>query len=534
MSGTQIAEVKRMREAAFSVTRKDELMSQLTSKMGYGGLIHLIKNYVLRGKQEYVDTFNSQYADIDGILENYLGLLGPSNASKKHIEVLRGTVTQYKKALEKAVTMKRGAVNVVGIDTAIKIDDGPAVNAIEALKKGDFGIDPADWFKAQTGKINLLKQVEDKMSSSLLEMTGQLIASARVDLIFAAVAAAVVIGITLLMGMVIGRGINRGLSEAVEVAECMSQGDMSMRISVTSQDEIGQLQSAMQKMVEKIGSVVGQVRSGTANLVSASVQVNSTSQSLSQGASEQAASVEETGASLEQMSATIAQNAENAKVTDGMATQAATQAEEGGQAVSETVKAMRSIAAKVDLIEDIAYKTNLLALNAAIEAARAGEHGKGFAVVAAEVRKLAERSQVSAQEIGELAGNSVAVADSAGKLLEEIVPSIRKTADLVQEITAASEEQSAGVGQLNTAVAQLDKVAQTNAAASEQLAATAEEMNGQASQLQRVVGFFKLDGDDGQASTTPGQNQPSGTSGSQELHLVAEEQQDFIKFDEAS
>ena len=193
------------------------------------------------------------------------------------------------------------------------------------------------------------------------------------------------------------------------------------------------------------------------------------------------------------MTASINQNTENAKVTDTMATKAAREAEQGGEAVTKTVEAMKQIAGKIGIIDDIAYQTNLLALNAAIEAARAGEHGKGFAVVAAEVRKLAERSQVAAQEIGELASNSVGMAERAGKLLDEMLPSIRKTSDLVQEIAAASQEQSAGVGQINGAMGQLSKATQQNASASEQLAATAEEMGGQAGQLTDLMSFFKIE-----------------------------------------
>jgi len=187
------------------------------------------------------------------------------------------------------------------------------------------------------------------------------------------------------------------------------------------------------------------------------------------------------------------QNTENAKITDGMASKAAKEATEGGESVKQTVTAMKQIANKIGIIDDIAYQTNLLALNAAIEAARAGEHGKGFAVVAAEVRKLAERSQVAAQEIGEVASSSVQLAEKAGKLLDEMVPSINKTSDLVQEITAASEEQSSGVGQINTAMAQLNQITQQNASSSEELAATAEEMSSQAEQLQQVMSFFKVE-----------------------------------------
>ena len=193
------------------------------------------------------------------------------------------------------------------------------------------------------------------------------------------------------------------------------------------------------------------------------------------------------------MTASINQNAENAKVTDNMAAKAAKEASEGGDAVKDTVQAMKQIANKIGIIDDIAYQTNLLALNAAIEAARAGEHGKGFAVVAAEVRKLAERSQVAAQEIGQLASNSVGLAEKAGHLLDEIVPSINKTSDLVQEIASASMEQSSGVAQINNAMNQLNQATQQNASASEELAATAEELGGQAEQLQDLMGFFAID-----------------------------------------
>jgi methyl-accepting chemotaxis protein len=283
-----------------------------------------------------------------------------------------------------------------------------------------------------------------------------------------------------------------GLNEVARVLSALAQGDLTQRITRDYQGTFGQLKEDCNATSERLGQVISEVRVSADSLTGAAEQVSATAQSLSQGASEQAASVEETSASVEEMSASITQNSENAKVTDGMATKAATEASEGGEAVMQTVVAMKQIAGKIGIIDDIAYQTNLLALNAAIEAARAGEHGKGFAVVAAEVRKLAERSQVAAQEIGTLAGSSVDMAERAGKLLEEMVPSIRKTSDLVQEITAASEEQSTGVSQINSAMNQLNQATQQNASASEQLAATAEEMSGQAEQLQQLMAFFQI------------------------------------------
>ncbi|WP_371322912.1 methyl-accepting chemotaxis protein [Dechloromonas sp. ZY10] len=283
------------------------------------------------------------------------------------------------------------------------------------------------------------------------------------------------------------------IQDVQRVMSAMAAGDMTQTIAKAYQGDFATLKDSINDTIGKLSETVSQIITAADALSNAAGQVSATAQSLSQSSSEQAASVEETTASLEEMTASVAQNTENAKVTDNMASKAAKEAGEGGDAVGKTVEAMKSIADKIGIIDDIAYQTNLLALNAAIEAARAGEHGKGFAVVAAEVRKLAERSQVAAQEIGELAGSSVKAAERAGSLLQEMVPSIQKTSDLVQEIAMASQEQSSGVLQINNAMGQLNKATQQNASASEELAATAEELGGQAGQLQQLMGFFQVD-----------------------------------------
>jgi len=283
----------------------------------------------------------------------------------------------------------------------------------------------------------------------------------------------------------------QAMNDVAETAEKIANGDLTIKVLKRSEQD--KLMISLQDMVDKLSNVVQDVKNAADNVAAGSEQMSSTAEEMSQGASEQASAAEEASSSMEQMASNIRQNADNAQQTEKIAVKSAEDAREGGKAVLETVLAMKTIAEKIDIVEEIARQTDLLALNAAIEAARAGEHGKGFAVVAAAVRRLAERSAEAAGEISKLSVSSVDVAEKAGKLLSQIVPDIQKTSQLVQEITAASNEQNTGANQINSAIQQLNQVVQQNASAAEEMSSTSEELSSQAVQLQGSISFFKID-----------------------------------------
>ena len=283
----------------------------------------------------------------------------------------------------------------------------------------------------------------------------------------------------------------RATDTITEAAREVAGGNLTVQLEARSSND--ELMHALSEMVTKLGLMVNEVKAASDNVAAGSEQMSASASAMSQGATEQAAAAEEASASMEQMSANIRQSADNAMQTEKIAVKSAADAQAGGRAVAQTVAAMKEIAGKISIIEEIARQTNLLALNAAIEAARAGEHGKGFAVVASEVRKLAERSQKAAAEISELSSSSVEVAEQAGNMLCHMLPDIQRTAELVQEISAASKEQDSGADQINRAIQQLDQVIQQNASAAEQMSATAEELASQSEQLQATIGFFRVE-----------------------------------------
>lgn len=325
--------------------------------------------------------------------------------------------------------------------------------------------------------------------------------------------AAVVFGA--LIAFFITRSITRPLSKAVEVANTVATGDLTVVIDSKAKDEVGQLLQSFRAMNDKLSEIVGKARTASDSVGSAAKQISAGNNDLSQRTQEQASALEETASSMEEMTSTVKQNADNARQANQLAASARETADKGGEVVTKAISAMDQISASskkiadiIGVIDEIAFQTNLLALNAAVEAARAGEQGRGFAVVAGEVRNLAQRSAGAAKEIKDLINDSVdkvkvgsQLVDESGRTLAEITGSVKKVSDIVAEIAAASQEQSAGIEQVNKAIMQMDEVTQQNAALVEEAAAASRSMEEQAADLSEMMAYFKLTGTSGAASS---------------------------------
>ena len=315
-----------------------------------------------------------------------------------------------------------------------------------------------------------------------------------------------VVVVAIALSLLTIRSIVTPLNQATAATERFAQGDLSNTLNARGDDEISKLLRSLESMRQNLTGLVSSVRQGAESVSTASAEIAQGNQDLSARTENQASALEQTAASMEELGSTVKQNADNARQANQLAQNASSVALQGGQVVTQVVDTMRGISDSskkiadiINVIDGIAFQTNILALNAAVEAARAGEQGRGFAVVAGEVRSLASRSAEAAKEIKSLITDSVqrvehgsSLADQAGSTMNEVVTAIRRVTDIMGEISAASSEQSSGVAQVGEAVTQMDQATQQNAALVEQMAAAASSLRSQAQDLVQGVSAFKL------------------------------------------
>ncbi len=541
LNSSAVTEVNRLRQLALSKLENQDkgiLLGELYREMGYGGAIHQFKNLILRFKPKYNLRFSKRYNQIVKTLKELDNDPSTTASEKAQIEIIRKTITQYYNAAATSLIMISKGSDISTVDKAIKINDGPAIEAMENLAQGailgNFGVEPTHWFEQTTQKIDLLKIVENKLAEELAAKGQNLKDNAQSTLIILIFVSLLVIAIVLITVMIVIRSISKPMADISNFANLVAKGNLTANIDNSKDDELGLLSQTLQHMVEKFRGSIQQVNDAIDKL---NISVLGTKRITEQSHTAVQAQLDETtqiASAIHQMSSMALDTAKNTSNASQAAEEANNEAHNGEQSMNSTVGQMQQLASELetsstviaqlekdsqeigtvlDVIKGISEQTNLLALNAAIEAARAGEQGRGFAVVADEVRTLASRTQVSAEEISQMisklqvgankgvgavnrgsqkAQEAVTQAEATGNNLSAIAVAVNRINDMNTQIATAVEEQSTVVNEVEHNIGTVNKMAEQTAEFSRQTASASEEISQLTGELQQLVAQFKV------------------------------------------